>query len=75
MPRTRTRFRLQELLDDHGVKQGELAARARLSPTTVNRMCRNLTDGVSLATLDAIADALECDPREVLTTEPEKRRR
>lgn len=71
----RTRFRLQELLDEKGVTQRELSSRAGLSPTTVNRMCKNLTAQVSLATLDAIADALRCEPTDVLTRSSERRRR
>jgi transcriptional regulator with XRE-family HTH domain len=69
-----TRFRLKEELEKYNKKrseadrlsQRELAARAAVSPTTINRMFSNLTAQVSLATLDAIADVLGIDPGELL---------
>jgi DNA-binding Xre family transcriptional regulator len=66
-----TRFRLQEALDEHDppVSQRELADRTGLSPTTVNRMCKNLTAQVSLATLDAIARVLGIHPGDVIDYE------
>ena len=48
------RFRLAELLEESGLSQRELAARSRVSPTTINRMANNLTGQVSLKTLDAL---------------------
>jgi transcriptional regulator with XRE-family HTH domain len=52
------RFRLAELLEKTGLSQRELAARSGVSPTTINRMCNNLTAQVSLRTLDSLAKAL-----------------
>lgn len=53
-----TQFRLDELLVEAGISQRELAARADVSPTTVNRMAANLTTRVDLATLDSLSTAL-----------------
>lgn len=52
------RFRLADLLREVSISQRELAARAGVSPTTINRMANNLTGQVSLRTLDKLARAL-----------------
>lgn len=52
------RFRLAALLEESGLSQRELAARSRVSPTTVNRIVNNLTAQVSLGTLDSLCGAL-----------------
>jgi DNA-binding Xre family transcriptional regulator len=52
------RFRLAQLLEESGLSQRELAARAGVSPTTVNRMASNLTAQVALETLDALSREL-----------------
>lgn len=72
-----TRFRLQEVLDAHSpaLSQRELASITGVSPTTINRMCRNLTAQVSLATLDALSEALGCEPGDLLEREGKKRGR
>ena len=71
------RFRLAELIKDVGVTQRDLAQRARVSPTTVNRMAHNLTAQVSLNTLDALSRELGCEPGDLIERAPEspKRRR
>jgi putative transcriptional regulator len=68
-----TRFRVHELLGD--LSQRELAKRSGVSPTTINRMCGNLTAQVSLATLDAIAEVLGVEPGELIEREGAKRKR
>jgi DNA-binding Xre family transcriptional regulator len=70
-----TRFRLQEVLDAHDpvISQRELATQSGVSPTTINRMCRNLTAQVSLATLDALSVVLGVEPGELIQREPRKR--
>lgn len=72
-----TRFRLQEVLDAHRppMSQRELAAKSGVSPTTINRMCRNLTAQVSLATLDALSDVLSVDPGQLIERVPKPRKR
>jgi transcriptional regulator with XRE-family HTH domain len=70
-----TRFRLQEVLDAHlpPLSQRELAAVSGVSPTTINRMCRNLTAQVSLATLDALSEVLGVEPGALLEREGKRR--
>ena len=71
-----TRFRLLEVLErsDPPISQRELARRAGVSPTTVNRMCANLTGQVSLRTLDALARVLDVEPGELLEREGKRRK-
>jgi transcriptional regulator with XRE-family HTH domain len=59
------RFRLDELLEESGLSQRELAVRSGVSPTTINRMANNLTAQVSLKTLDSLARALSAPGRRV----------
>ncbi len=59
------KFRLDELLEEAGLSQRELAARSGVSPTTINRMANNLTGQVSLKTLDSLARALSEPGRKV----------
>ena len=70
-----TRFRLQEVLDAHvpAISQRELASQSGVSPTTINRMCRNLTAQVSLATLDALSEVLGVEPGELIEREAKRR--
>jgi transcriptional regulator with XRE-family HTH domain len=75
------RFRLAELLEEAGLSQRELAARSGVSPTAINRMCKNLQGQVSLKTLDALAVTLtaamgkKVKPGDLIEEVPEKRRR
>jgi transcriptional regulator with XRE-family HTH domain len=73
------RFRLDELLEESGLSQRELAVRSGVSPTTINRMANNLTAQVSLKTLDSLARALSASGRKVrpgdlIEEAPEKKR-
>ncbi len=70
-----TRFRLAELLAERGISQNELARRSGISQVTVNAIANNRTTRVDLATLDALAKALNVEPGELLEREPVKRRR
>jgi transcriptional regulator with XRE-family HTH domain len=56
------RFRLRELLEACGMSQSQLARDAGVSFATVNRLCTNATEQVSLATLDKIAGVLGVAP-------------
>ena len=71
-----TRFRLLEALErtKPPISQRELARRAGVSPTTVNRMCANLTGQVSLRTLDALARVLDIEPGELIRRTPRRKR-
>lgn len=70
-----TRFRLREALEEARLTQSELARRSGVTFVTINRMCANATEGVSLRTLDAIAKVLGIEPGALLDREPEKRKR
>jgi DNA-binding Xre family transcriptional regulator len=52
------RFTLDFWLERTGLSQRELATRAGVSPTIVNRMAQNLAKQVSLKTLDALSAVL-----------------
>jgi transcriptional regulator with XRE-family HTH domain len=75
------RFRLDELLEESGLSQRELAARSGVSPTIVNRIVQNLAKQVALKTLDAIAAVLSQElgrrigPGELIEGVPEKGKR
>lgn len=66
------RFCLDRLIEEAGISQRELARRSGVSPTTVNRMAKNLTAQVSLSTLDSLADVLDVEPGQLI--EREKKR-
>lgn len=68
------RFRVRELVEEAGISQSELARRAEVSFATVNRLCTNATNQVSLETLDKIADVLGVEPGDLIEREPGKRR-
>jgi DNA-binding Xre family transcriptional regulator len=70
-----TRFRLAELLEAAGpsMNQSELSRRSGVSIVTINAMANNRTKQVSLATLDALSEALGVEPGELLEREPRKR--
>lgn len=71
------RFRLKEVLAEREepVSQSELSRRSGVSMTTINSMVLNKTAQVSLATLDAICEALGCEPGDLLEREAPKRGR
>lgn len=68
------RFRLQQLIDERGTSQSELARTSGVSFATVSRICRNKTSQVSLATLDRLAKALGISAGKLIEAEPDKRR-
>jgi putative transcriptional regulator len=69
------RFRLQDLLDarNDGMSQAELARRAGLSNTAVNEIALNKTTRVSLATIDALCQALNVEPGDLFDYAPDKK--
>lgn len=69
------RFRLQELIDEAGTTQSELARKSGVSFSTISKMCRNASAQVSLATLDALSSALGKDPGDLIERVVEKKRR
>ena len=69
-----TRFRLREVLEKRQMTQTEIARLSKISFATINRMCTNATSQVSLATLDAIAEALGVEPGELIAREKRNKR-
>jgi DNA-binding Xre family transcriptional regulator len=61
-----TRFRLAELLAAAEMSQRELARKSGVTLVTINRMCGNHTEGVTLQTLDKLARALGVEPGELI---------
>ena len=68
------RFRLRELLEARGISQSQLARDSGVSFATINRMCTNATEQVSLKTLDSLASVLAVAPGDLIETVPEKRK-
>jgi transcriptional regulator with XRE-family HTH domain len=73
-------FRVREFREVKGWTQAELARRCALRPATLSAIETNSTTGIDLATLEAIADALDVEPgfliaREPRTKKPASRRR
>jgi DNA-binding Xre family transcriptional regulator len=60
------RFQLSELLAVSGMSQRELARKSGVTLVTINRMCANHTEGVTLRTLDKLAKALDVEPGELI---------
>lgn len=78
MPTNAVRFRLAELLNQHDpepMTQTELASRSGVSPTIINRMVKNHSGQVSLATLGKLAAVLGCEPGDLIMAEKPKRGR
>jgi transcriptional regulator with XRE-family HTH domain len=74
------RFQLRELLEAHGISQSDFARQADLSFATVNRLCTNATEQVSLETLDKVISALrkagiEATVADVIVVERNSKRR
>jgi transcriptional regulator with XRE-family HTH domain len=53
------RFRLREILEAAGISQTDIAREADVSFATVNRLCTNATEQVSLRTLANLSGALK----------------
>jgi DNA-binding Xre family transcriptional regulator len=73
------RFRLREILEEVGVGQSQLSRESGVSFSTINRMCTNATEQVSLKTLDSISSTLarltgrKFEPGELIERVPEKK--
>lgn len=70
-----TTFRLREVMDAQRAPPSVagLAAQAGVSRTTVHAIYHNLTSRVDLATLDALATALDCEPGELIVRAGKRR--
>jgi len=70
-----TRFRLAELLEAAGMTQTELHLRSRLAYSTINAIVHNKARQISLDTLDAIAEVLDCEPGDLFVRDSKPRRK
>jgi putative transcriptional regulator len=68
------RFRLAELVAASGMSQRALARKSGVTLVTINRMCANHTEGVTLRTLDKLARTLGVEPGELIEWVPGARR-
>lgn len=60
------RFRLAEILQEKDMSQRKLAEKSGVSLVTVNRIATGKTTRVDLATLDALAKVLGCEPGDLI---------
>jgi DNA-binding Xre family transcriptional regulator len=56
------------------MSQSELARQSGVHFVTVNRICRNLTTRVDLATLDRLSAVLGCEPGDLVERQARRRR-
>lgn len=62
---------LQQLLDEKGISQRELARLTDSKQPTINKMCQNTLLHFPLDTLGKICSVLECGISDILTLEKE----
>ena len=73
------RFRLREILQGCGIGQSQLSRESGVSFSTINRMCTNATEQVSLRTLDSLSVTLSrltgkpVKPGDLIEQVPEKK--
>lgn len=62
---------LSTRLGERRMNQAELARKTGIRPNTINEMYHELIDRVSLAQLDLICEALNCELNELIVRMPE----
>ncbi len=65
----RVKTRLKELMDERGVKQGELAEALGVSPGTISRWARNQVDLYDRKLLEKFLNYFDCDLSDILVRE------
>lgn len=60
------RLRVREVAQQKGIGQGKLQRRADMDIKTIRKIYRDPFVVVTTETLDKLAKALECDPRELI---------
>lgn len=58
--------KLLELLNSRGKSQYWLIKQTGMTPQTVAKLCKEISQGVDFSTLNAICEALKCQPGDVL---------
>lgn len=64
--------RLDEILEKRGKSRYWLAKQTGLTPLTVAKLAKGVRNGIEFATLDAICQALNCQPNDLLQVTFEK---
>lgn len=59
--------RLEELLRKRGKSRYWLAKETGLTPLTISRLFKGKTNGIDFTTLNAICEALSCQPSDVIS--------
>jgi DNA-binding Xre family transcriptional regulator len=67
-------LRIYNRLAHDEMSQSELARQSGVHFVTVNRICRNLTTRVDLATLDRLSAVLGCEPGDLVERQARRRR-
>lgn len=57
---------LQETLDKHNKSQYWLAKHTGITPSTINKLCKNKTSRIDFDTLDKICTSLNCNVADIL---------
>ncbi|KIL40452.1 transcriptional regulator [Gordoniibacillus kamchatkensis] len=63
------KVRLQEILDERGISQRQLALMVNMRPGTINALCRGTTDRIYISTLEDICRALNIHIHELIDME------
>lgn len=69
-PGHRIRIRLAALMAERGISGAELAEKVGIHANNLSRIKNGHIEGFKLATLDALCEALECQPGDLLVREP-----
>ncbi len=67
------RCRLRVLLAEQEINQTELSDRSGISRPTIGALFHNQSQMVSLKVLDAVCEALECQPGDLLQRDNDER--
>ncbi|MGV8881593.1 MAG: helix-turn-helix domain-containing protein [Rhodoglobus sp.] len=67
MPVTAIRVTLADVLEDRGMTLAELSRRAGVSAVNLSLLKNNHAAAIRFTTLDAICEALDCTPADLIT--------
>jgi putative transcriptional regulator len=63
------KIRLQEILDERGLSQRELAKLMNVRPNTINHLCSNKVNAIYLEKLEQICNTLSIEVSELVILE------
>jgi putative transcriptional regulator len=67
MPGTAIRVTLAQVLEERGMTLAELSRRTGVSTVNLSLLKNNHAKAIRFTTLDAICEALDCSPAELIT--------